>query len=66
MERDAVIPLPTVDTIYEVPLILEEEGLGKLVVDKLGLKIRPGSLSPWQELATRIKEPLEPVNIALV
>jgi CTP synthase len=66
VEREAVIPLPTVDTIYEVPTLLEEEGLGKLVVDKLGLKTRKGDLSQWQELATRIKEPLEPVNIALV
>jgi CTP synthase len=64
--REAVIPLPTVDTIYEVPLVLEEEGLGQLVVDKLGLKARSTDLSQWRELARRIKEPLEPVNIALV
>jgi CTP synthase len=64
--RAAVIPLPTVDTIYEVPLVLEEEGLGQLVVDKLGLKARSTDLSQWRELARRIKEPLEPVNIALV
>jgi len=66
VDREAVIPLPTVDTIYEVPLLLEEEGLGQLVVDKLGLKARKPDLSQWQELARRIKEPLEPVNIALV
>jgi CTP synthase len=64
--REAVIPLPTVDTIYEVQLVLEEEGLGQLVVDKLGLKARSTDLSQWRELARRIKEPLEPVNIALV
>jgi len=66
VEREAVIPLPTVDTIYEVPTLLEEEGLGRLVVEKLGLKDIKGDLSQWQELATRIKEPLEPINIALV
>ena len=66
VERQAVIPLPTVDTIYEVPLVLEEEGLGQLVVDKLGLKAHKTDLSQWRELARRIKEPLEPVNIALV
>ena len=66
VDREAVIPLPTVDTIYEVPLLLEEEGLGKLVVDKLRLKARKPDLSQWQELARRIKEPLKPVNIALV
>jgi len=66
VERQAVIPLPTVDTIYEVPLVLEEEGLGRLVIDKLGLKTSKTDLSHWQELVSRIKEPLEPVNIALV
>lgn len=66
VERQAVIPLPTVDTIYEVPLVLEEEGLGRLVIDKLGRKTSKTDLSHWQELVSRIKEPLEPVNIALV
>ncbi len=66
VDRQAVIPLPTVDTIYEVPLLLEEEGLGQLVVTKLGLKARKPDLSQWQELVRRIKGPLEPVNIALV
>ena len=66
VEREAVIPLPTVDTIYEVPTLLEEEGLGRLVVEKLGLKDTKGDLSQWQELATRIKEPLEPITIVLV
>jgi CTP synthase len=66
VERQAVIPLPTVDTIYEVPLILEEEGLGKLVVNMLGVEAQAADLSQWQELVNRLKEPHEPVNIALV
>jgi CTP synthase len=66
VERKAVIPLPTVSTIYEVPLVLEEEGLGQLIVDKLGLKPRQPDLSQWQELVNLIKTPREPVNIAVV
>jgi len=66
VEQKAVIPLPTVSTIYEVPLVLEEEGLGQLVVDKLGLSPRQPNLSRWQELVNLIKTPREPVNIALV
>ncbi|MDD4985161.1 MAG: CTP synthase [Dehalococcoidales bacterium] len=66
VERQAVIPLPTVDTIYEVPLVLEEEGMGRLVIDKLGLKTSKTDLKQWRELVSRIKGPLEPVNIALV
>jgi len=66
VERQAVIPLPTVPTIYEIPLILEEAGLGRLVISKLGLKADKTDLTQWQELVNSLKTPHEPVNIALV
>ncbi len=66
VDRQAVIPLPTVQSIYEIPLLLEESGLGKLVVNKLGLKARRGDLSKWRDLNERLKTPHETVNIALV
>jgi len=66
VSREAVIPLPTVDTIYEVPLVLEEEELGRLIVDRLALKARQPDLSQWQKLVAGLKTPHEPVNIALV
>jgi len=66
VNREAVIPLTTVSSIYEVPMILEEEKLGQLIVDKLNLKAQSTDLSQWRELVTRLKAPLEPVNIALV
>ncbi len=64
--KEAVIPLQTIPTIYEVPLVLEEAGLGQLIVDKLQLKTPPSDLSQWHELVAFLKEPREPVNIALV
>jgi CTP synthase len=66
VEQKAVIPLTTVSTIYEVPLVLEEEGLGKLILDKLKLKPNQPDLSQWQELVNLVKTPREPVDIALV
>jgi len=66
VEKQAVIPLPTVETIYEIPLILEESGLGQLIVSKLGLKTNSADLRQWSDLVDRIKTPHEPVNIALV
>ncbi|MFC2072447.1 CTP synthase [Chloroflexota bacterium] len=66
VERQAVIPLPTIPTIYEVPLVLEDEGLGQLIVDKLELKAHHSDLSQWRKLVVSLKEPHEPVNIALV
>lgn len=66
VDPEAVIPMITIDTIYEVPLVLEKEGLGQLIVDKIGLDAQPPDLSQWQDLVTRIKSKHEPVNIALV
>jgi CTP synthase len=66
VERRAVIPLPTVETIYEIPLILEECGLGQLIVDKLCMNVDGADLNQWREMVKRLKSPLEPVNIALV
>jgi CTP synthase len=66
VEKQAVIPLPTVKTIYEIPLILEDCGLGQLIMDKLGMKVQNADLKSWRELVERIKTPHEPVKIALV
>jgi len=66
VEEPAVTSLTTVDTIYEVPLVLEEAGIGQLVVDKLRLDTAAPDLGQWQAMVARLKEPHEPVNIALV
>jgi CTP synthase len=66
VERRAVIPLLTVRSIYEVPIVLEAEGLGELVVNRLGIKAEAPDLSSWRELVERLKTPHDPVNIALV
>ncbi len=66
VERQAVIPLPTVPTIYEIPLILEESGLGQIIINRLGIKTRRADLRRWRELVERIKTPHEIVNVALV
>jgi CTP synthase len=66
VEKKAVIPLPTVPSIYEVPLFLHEQGLGQLVIDKLGLKVNSPDLSQWQDLVKKLHSERPPVNIALV
>jgi CTP synthase len=66
VQLEAVIPMPTVSSIYFVPLMLEEEGLGKLLVEKLNLKAQPPDLAQWKELVHRLQTPREPINIALV
>ena len=63
---NAVIPLLTMPTIYEVPLVLEEAGLGDLIVDKLDLPAAPRDLADWREWVERLKNPSGQVEIAIV
>lgn len=66
VDRRAVVPLLTVPTIYEVPLVLEEAGLGDLMTEMLGLPSAQPDLDEWRVLVKRIKAPKERVTIALV
>lgn len=61
-----VIALPTVSTIYEVPLILEDEGLGDLIVESLRLPIPERDMAQWRGLVEAVKEPKQTLAIAVV
>ena len=65
---EAVIPAPTAETIYEVPLLFEDEGLGDLIVRDLGLgeTAQPPDLASWRALVDRIKKRKPELEIALV
>ncbi|MGH2519768.1 MAG: CTP synthase, partial [Chloroflexota bacterium] len=62
----AVVPLLTLDTIYEVPLVIEEAGLGNVIVDGFGLDTREPDLTAWREMVDHIKAPKPGVEIAVV
>jgi CTP synthase len=66
VDKEAVIPLVTSETIYEVPLLLEDAGLGELIVSRLRLKARKSNLEEWRDMVARLKAPKEPVIIGLV
>ncbi len=62
----AVITLPTVETVYEVPLILEEEGMGELVINTLSIKSGGRDLTNWETLVEGIKTLKKTLPIAVV
>ncbi len=66
VDTEAVIPMETVETIYEVPLVLEEAGLGRYLVERLHLPTHAPDLTEWRELVAQIKSPKRPLPIALV
>ena len=53
VERRAVIPLETVSTLYEIPLVLEQAGLGDFIVERMKMDVHIPDLEEWHELVKR-------------
>ena len=67
VKREAVIQSIDVDTIYEVPLKMQEEGLDKVVLDRLCLPQRNTHLlDPWKAFVQTLKNPAHQIRIGLV
>src|SRR2546427_11866627 len=66
--REAVVSVPDVDSIYEVPLMLEASGLGKVMARHFELDeaVHAPESGPWIQLVDRIKHPRASVPIAIV
>ena len=61
-----VISMWDVDTIYKVPRMLHEQGLDRLICDKLNLNTQPANLTRWDNLVHEVENPQVEVNIAMV
>ena len=67
VDRENVIEEKDVEhTIYEVPLVLAEQGLDKFITQRLGLADRPTYLSDWKEMVEVMTNPGDEVEIAVV
>jgi CTP synthase len=67
VDKRAVIPMVTSQVLYEVPLLLEQAGVGDYLVDRLGLKASMiPDWGPWRHLVDEVRKPKPLVKIALV
>jgi CTP synthase len=66
VNEEAVITAKDVPTIYEVPLVLKEQGLDQIILKQLGLPMTHANTAAWEELVDRIKNPTESVTIHVV
>ena len=66
VEREGVIPLLTMPSIYEVPLVLEEANLGDYVIEHLQLKAAKRDMDDWRQLVTALQHPAREVTVAVV
>jgi CTP synthase len=62
----SVITSPDAPSIYEVPLILEREGLAQQSLELLQLPQREPDLTQWQTLVDRLYRPTHQIEIAIV
>lgn len=67
VERRAVVPMVTTQVLYEVPLMLEQAGVGDYVLERMGLQARrQPDWSTWERLVTDVKRSKQVVKVALV
>ncbi|HEX9779140.1 MAG TPA: CTP synthase [Geopsychrobacteraceae bacterium] len=64
--EEAVITARDVESIYEVPVALHEQGLDERIVDYLNVWTKTPDLSDWRRIIKRIKEPAGETHIAIV
>ena len=66
VNADCIIQNLNAKSIYEVPLMMEQEGLGKVVCRVLGIEDRQTDLTEWTNMVNRFYNPQKSVTIALV
>lgn len=62
----AVITAKDVSSIYEVPLVLQSEGLDNILVDILNLEVREQNLEGWEQIVRKVQNPSTSTSIAIV
>ena len=66
LEPKAVIPLTDVESIYQIPALLNEQGLDDIVVHKLQLNCTPAKLDDWQWVTKAQLDPKQSIKLKMV
>lgn len=66
VDAEAVIQNRTAGTIYQVPLMMQKEGLDRIVLEKLNMDYGPADMSEWAQMVDKIMHPNRFVTVAMV
>lgn len=66
VKADAVIESRDVETLYEIPLNLQAQGMDDVVLNKLQIDAPQADMTAWSTMVESIKHPKKAVNITLV
>jgi CTP synthase len=65
VEPESVIESIDVSSLYEIPLVMEKEGLAARVLDRLNMENTPPNLESWKAMVERVKNPSMNLKVAL-
>ncbi len=66
VDEEAVVTARDVSSIYEVPLNLAEQGLDKILLERLSLPVTDARMDDWRDLVERIRNPTDEITIHFV
>lgn len=66
VSEQAVIASPDMASIYEIPMMLHDQKLDDIVLEKLNLKAKPADLSQWKKVVDVLHHPKETMKVAIV
>lgn len=66
VDENAVIENRTASTIYGVPLMMQKEGLDKIVLQKLNMEYSPANMIDWENMVYKMNHPSKKIKIAVV
>ncbi len=66
IKREGIIEAIDVKSIYEIPLVFEEQGLGDLIIKLLNLKCKGSDLQEWKNMVDKIYHPKREVSLGVV
>ena len=64
--QEGVVSAPDAESIYEVPLIFDQQGLSDYVLRRLELKAKQEDLAEWKEFLEKLKNPEKECTVAVV
>lgn len=66
VEKEGVISLEDAKSIYQIPMILHQQGLDEIVVKKLNFQVPPADLNEWESVVRKQQHPTATVRVAMV
>ncbi|MDI6778332.1 MAG: CTP synthase [Patescibacteria group bacterium] len=66
LDEEDVISAPDIESVYEVPVNFENDGLSKTILKKLGLRPKKKDLVKWRAMVRNIRNSKKPLRIGIV